>query len=240
MGTNGNRVSEGIRAWMMRLNDEPGWREWSRSRTGRVMYFDDPLEDVEDLPREYVFRPPLDKQHTVIIQYLGLQQSANVLRQCEYYFRRYPFRGLLVTRHEHLTNICEMYFSRIFELKERIKKYLNALATIPAPDCMDIGKFIKQFEKEFDQEIRARNSVHHHERFEDVTLARLFLTETIIKGAELNEYRRLSREWVHRVRRRSAKADQFLEAVAEVTLLRCDFLKTQGASEGKVYNGESS
>jgi hypothetical protein len=81
MGTNGNRVSEGIRAWMMRLNDEPGWREWSRSRTGRVMYFDDPLEDVEDLPREYVFRPPLDKQHTVIIQYLGAPTcfaSANI------------------------------------------------------------------------------------------------------------------------------------------------------------------
>jgi hypothetical protein len=192
MSTNGNRVSEGIRAWIMRLNDEPGWREWSRSRVGQVMYFDDPLEDVEDLddledledlPREYVFRPPLDKQHTVIVQYLGLQQTANVLRQCEYYFRRYPFRGLPVTRHEHLTNICEMYFSRIFELKERIKKYLNALATIPAPGRIDIGKFIKQFEKEFDQEIRARNSVHHHERFEDIALERLFLTEIISKAS---------------------------------------------------------
>jgi hypothetical protein len=225
MTTKRDALTNGIQAWMIRLNEEPGWKEWSVARTGHAMFFDDPL--IEDVPSEYVFRSPLDKEHAVVVQYLGIQQTANALRACEYYFRRYPFRGLPVTRHEHLTNICEMYFSRFYELRERVKKYMNAVAIVIAPTQMDIGGFIRQFDREFDSEIRARNTIHHHERFDDLGLSRLFLNETIIKQAERKDYRRLANHWATRVRNRSAKVDEVVEAVADATLQTCAFLTVE-------------
>jgi hypothetical protein len=223
MTTKRDALSDGIRAWMIRLNEEPGWKEWSIARTGHAMHFDDPR--VEDLPSGYVFRSPLDKEHAVVVQFLGIQQTTYALRACEYYFRRYPFRGLPVTRHEHLTNICEMYFSRFYELRERVKKYLNSVAVVIPPARIDIGVFLRQFDKEFDSEIRARNTVHHHERFDDLGLSRLFLNETIIKQAEQKEYRRLANQWAARVRKRSPKVDEVVEAVADATLQTCAFLR---------------
>jgi hypothetical protein len=35
---------------------------------------------------------------------------------------------------------------------------------------LEVGKFIKNFDRVFDRELRARHSIHHHKRFEDVAI----------------------------------------------------------------------
>jgi hypothetical protein len=215
------------------LAHEPGWKEWQRKRIIRTLDFDDPfLHQTQHIEREFVFSNTIEKQHAVVIQYLGLQQTLYSLKECEYYFRRFPFRGLPITRYDHVRNVCEMYFGRFYELKERIKKYFNAIKQINPDHGLDFGRFIKKFEREFDQELRARNSVNHHRRFEEIGIERIMLVESILQNRDsiawrrqhLRFYRKAVGEWVQRVRAHGSQLDEFLEAIAEATLSACTFL----------------
>jgi hypothetical protein len=228
-----------VRGWSASLSDYPGWREWNRSRMKHTLYFDDPLPlESEQEPEEFHFTGAIDREHAVVLQYVGLEECLNSLKECEYYFRRYPFRGTPVTRYSHLCNVCEMYFSRFFQFKGRMKNYFECLKTACPEYKIEPGNFIKLFDKEFDQEMRQRNKIHHHERFEDVALARILVTESLALNAEnegwrrehLRAYRKLVNEWVMRVRNRSAKLEEFLEAIAAVTLEVCPFLSKAEAS----------
>ena len=223
-----------IRGWMVSLDTNPEWKQWRRRKFARTLYFDDPFFSDDALDREFVFPVDVEKQHAIVIQFLGLQESINLLKECEFYFRRYPFRGLPVTRYSHITNICEMYLSRFYEFRERFKKYLNAIKAIAPEHTINIGQFIKEYDRIFDQELRARNAIHHHRRFDDIAIDRIFLTEVVSldnnKGLEQTHraaYRKATREWAQRVKKRGAMMDQFLEVVASVTLSNCDFLTQQ-------------
>ena len=133
-----------------------------------------------------------------------------------------------------------MYFGRFYEFKERLKKYFEAMKKVAPAHGLNIGAFIKRYEKVFADELRERNGIHHHSRFEDLALDRIFLTETIStmrKGdweqEHIAEYRKLANEWVQRVRSRGAKLEEFLEAVAEATLASCAFLSDSSVSSGQ-------
>lgn len=233
--TDRDRMSDAIRVWLGNLKNEPGWKEWRRKLVARTLYFDDPFPlEVQPVLEDFVFSDAIEKQHAVVTQYIGLQQTIYSLKECEYYFRRFPFRGLPVTRYGHLTNVCEMYFSKFYEFKERMKKYFKAVKAAAPNHGLDIGKLIKLFETEFDQELRARNGVHHDRRFEDIAIDRVFLTEVISlkdrdRGWKREEhmvaYRKVVGEWAQRVRVSGSKMDVFLEAIAKVTLQTCIFLK---------------
>lgn len=219
---------------MSNLENEPGWKEWRRKRIARTLYFDDPFQLEDQLTGDFFFSDAIEKQHAVVIQYLGLAQKIHSLKECEYYFRRYPFRGLPVSRQGHITNVCEMYFSRFYEFKDRMKRYFEAIKVIEPDHGLDIGKFIKHFEKIFYEELRTRNGVHHGGRYEDIDIDRIFLTEIMSlndnnKGWNHEHtvaYRKSVSKWVQRVRNRGAKMDTFLEAIARATLATCTFLKT--------------
>lgn len=223
-----------IRLWMVDLEGYPGWKEWNRQKVRTTLFNADfPSESVSEGADQFLFSEEVELQHGVVFQFLGLHSTLNSLRDCEYYFRRYPFHGLPVSHFDHLTNICEMYFGRFYEFRERLKNYLNALNAALPDSKIDIGKFIKQFDKAFDQELRARNSVHHHQRFADLAIDRVFLADTFSAQkpdagwlAERNAmYRAFTREWVERVRRRSSAVGDFLDATAHATLKFCDFLQ---------------
>jgi hypothetical protein len=220
-----------IRAWMIDLNDYPGWLEWKRKHVSHTLHFDDPfLPSSEPGEDEFKFSDEVGKQHTLILQYLGLKVTIDSLKECEFYFRRYPFRGLPVTHYSHITNVCEMYFGRFYEFKTRLKNYFEALKAMVPKHNLNIGKFIKAYEREFDQELRARNRVDHHGRFEDVAIDRIYLTWMASadhdgwKSEHRSGYRKAARQWAQRVRRRGQKMDEFLEAVAAATLTTCSFL----------------
>lgn len=230
---NNKLMLEAVYEWIRRLDSYPGWREWNRKKLDRVLFDDEWLSDEEREPLEdFNFPPEVDGQYAVVYQYLGLHQTIQVLRDCEYYFRRYPFRGLPVSHSDHLTNVCEMYFGRFYEFRERLKNYLNALDASVSNNKVDVGRYIKLFDKEFDQELRARNSVHHHQRFSDQAIDRIYLTHTLSrdpKGLGWREereraYRNVTSEWVARVRSRAAKVEEFLDATSAFALAHCSFL----------------
>jgi hypothetical protein len=241
--TQRDAVSHAIRRWMIDLEAYPGWKEWRRGKFGHTLYFDD-LSPSSSNAREaeFKFSDEIEREHELVIQYLGLQDTINSLKECEFYFRRYPFRGLPVSRHNHITNVCEMYFGRFYEFKERLKNYLGALGAVSPGHALDIGAFIKLFEKVFDQELRVRNRIHHRHRFEDIAIDRVFLTQALAAGEEdkgwrnehLAAYRKLTNEWVGRVRRRGKKMDEFLEAVAHASLESCPFLSDRQATAREV------
>jgi hypothetical protein len=226
------RMSNAIGTWLIKLDGLQGWKEYRRNRLRHTLDFDDPFFMPSEPPDDFVFPPDMEKQHAIVTQYLGLQQTIEALKECEFYFRRYPFRGLPVTRHAHITNVCEMYFGRFYEFKERLKKYFNTIKAVEPHHTLEIGKFVKLFEDVFDQELRARNNVHHHSRFEDIVIDKVFLTDIFSNAADkrgwkqehLAAYRKAANEWSKRVRARGAKMDEFLEATAGATLTVCGFL----------------
>jgi hypothetical protein len=125
-----------------------------------------------------------------------------------------------------------MYFSRFYEFRERLKEYFKAIKAIAPHHTIEVGKFIKLFDKVFDQELRARNKVHHHERFSDIAIDKVMLTDIFSvderkrawKLEHLAAYRKVANEWSNRVRVRGAKMEEFLEATASATLTVCNFL----------------
>lgn len=198
------------------------------------MNFDDLYPDParNEIEKEFSFPESIEKQHAVIMGFLALADSVGSLKECEYYSRRYPFKGLPVARYRHIVNVCEMYFGRFYEIRERVRNVLNAVNVLVAPHKLDVGKFLKTFDKAFDQEIRARHGIHHRERFDDVAINRIFLAETLASSdaensslfrANLGEYRRLASEWAKRVHERGKLMDKFLEVVAEAVVQNCDF-----------------
>jgi hypothetical protein len=38
-----HRMWNAITAWMIKLDDYPGWKDWRLKRVGRTLYFDDEL-----------------------------------------------------------------------------------------------------------------------------------------------------------------------------------------------------
>ncbi len=133
-----------------------------------------------------------------------------------------------MSRHSHFSNACEMFFNRFYELRERIKGYFKCMKEVHQLDPTAVGQFIKIFDREFDRELRTRHGVHHGARFADVAIDRLMIVGLsagkFSEKEEAAHYRKLSREWAERVRRRGAKADEFLESLAKFTLAWCKFL----------------
>ncbi|WKL57842.1 hypothetical protein Q1W73_02345 [Asticcacaulis sp. ZE23SCel15] len=227
------RMENAIHNWMKNLDNYPGWEDWKREQFGRTIWYNSPTQKSSIVPDEFEFSPEMESQHSLCYLFLALQEAVISLREVEYYFRRYPFKNLPVTRYSHLTNVCEMYFNRFYEFKSRLKKYFNALKAVAPDHGLDIGKFIKQYDAVFDQELRERNSINHHRRFDDLAIDHLAVTHMMgIERADLGwdkehlfSYRKITKQWVERVRARSLVLDKFVEAIAEATLKTCDFLE---------------
>lgn len=229
-----SRMSNAIGLWLKSLDSEPGWNDWRRTRIAYTLTWDYPYSPKpEPSKQKFVFSEELERQHSLVERYLSLQQAVILLKDCEYYFRRYPFKGLPVSRHDHILNICEMYFNRFYEFRERMKKFFAALKLASPNHGLDIGGFIKLYDKIFDQELRSRNGVHHDSRFEYVGMERLFLFTMAShkddgwKRDHIVEYRKLANVWAKRVRKRSITLETFLEAIAKATLTSCSFLEPE-------------
>lgn len=226
------RISHAVREWMHKLNEYPGWEEWKRLHIGYTLNFDDNLMSTKKFSQEFKFSLEIEREHAVVALYLELLSTANALRDVEWYFRRYPFSRAPVSRESHLRYCCEMYFGRFYQFKERLKKLSKALKDAVPDHGLAFGQFIRAFEKEFEEEIKARNGVHHHEAFDEVAISRIALFELAGGFDGRNprshpvhaHYRRTANEWALRVKRRSKTLDQYVEALAEALLKSCPFL----------------
>ncbi|WP_370213103.1 hypothetical protein [Roseovarius sp.] len=217
---------------MHKLQEYPGWREWKRSHIGYTLNFDDELLPPEKHAKEFKFSPEMEVEHAVVTSYMELLITANALRDVEWYFRRHPFSRAPITRESHLKYCCEMYFSRFYQFRERLKVLSTAVKSAVPNHGLDFGKLIKKFDKEFDQEIRARHGVHHYEAFDDVAISRIALLELTDPSGDResrqrayqSHYRKTANEWASRTKRRSMDLDMFVEAVADALLKTCPFL----------------
>jgi hypothetical protein len=138
----------------------------------------------------------------------------------------------LVSRDEHLQNVCEFYFSIFYMMRCRIKTTLNNLKLACPNGKLKIGKFLLAFDKQFDYEIRARNRVHHHQAFENVEINRISITGILSeehvggnfwRGQHMFAYRKFSREWGLRARRQASEMQCFVEVIAVVLLTEAGF-----------------
>ncbi|MDE0537680.1 MAG: hypothetical protein OXH94_03025 [Rhodospirillales bacterium] len=224
------QMTNAVRAFVRRLADYPGWSEFQTKKFGYVLQeFRDDLYSDDEIFNEFKFSADIEKQRRVILLYLHLQGAAQDLRDVEFYFRRYPFRDLPVSHDDHFRYTCEMFFSRVYAFRERLKKYLTALNENLDDKTFDIGDFIKLFDKEFKQELKERNSIHHHKSFYSIDTDQVYLTGLMPseKGWDREQrriYRRVTKEWVARVRQRSDQIEAFLTAVAYASVTHCKFL----------------
>lgn len=229
-------MTSAIAAFIKMLDDYPGWREWNREKFGHTLHFDDDFLRPEKRATEFKFEHRIEAQHTVIMRYISLLHTPAELSDLKHYFRRFPFGATSITRYAHLSNCCELYFSRFFQYKERLKELFDAVDTAAHGHNLAVGKFIKAFDREFNAEIRERHSIHHRQRFEDLDISRLLLIEQILqcdtsmadKGwvhEQRRAYRKAANAWATRCVTQSERLDTITEAVAEALLKVCDFLK---------------
>lgn len=233
-----NRLMNAMLPWMDGIRAYPGFSDWKRRSIAHIIDYGERygIDAAPEHDRQFVFPSDLERQHNAITAFLSLSISHSAMSSTQYYFRRYPFHDLPVGREEHLRYTCEMFFSRVYEFSERMKRCLNLLNET-LPNKLDVGKIVKEFAREFQQELRARNQIHHHDRFDEIQLNKVGLLDSMAGFDERNGrdrgwrretqrvYRAASREWAERAKRRSARAGIFLEAVAQAYLDYADFLK---------------
>lgn len=227
-----DKAFEALTVWSRALADYPGFTEWKRESIAIVMSHGDPLPDQSE--SDFSFPEQMAAQHEAITAFLHLHTTWQAIADTEFYFRRYPFRGLPVGMDTHLRYICEMYFSRIYEFSERLKKSLNAINDVVATG-INVGGLVKHFTKEFREEIKARNQIHHHSRFEERTIDRIALEGLMAEADPPNRdrgwrteqrltYRKASQAWANRAKRRSEVVKQYVDAVGELMVRECTFL----------------
>lgn len=173
------------------------------------------------------------RQIHVLKGYVNLAVMRFTIRNCEYYFRRYPFSGLPLTRADHLRNMSEMFFDRVVQFRDRLKATLNAIKASAAPEDIPVSKMLKSFDRMFDPIIRLRNQVHHRDRYDDHLIEQLnlisILSHSEIFAASLPDeemlFRRAAKVWSKRVQEHAAAIDVWCDTVAGLILDHCAFAK---------------
>jgi len=227
-----------ITQWIQTHTSSPEFREF---KTKQIAYtltdeWERHLGIQLELPAEFTFAPEIENQHALIMAFFYLRQAQSMLTQCEYYFRRFPFRDLPVSRDDHARNICEFYFSCFYIIRSRFKEVLNKLKAACPDSKIDIGRTLGTFDKTFDQELRARNSIHHRSPFDDVSLDRILLSRIFAESENgrrrgweqehRSAYREFSKVWSRRARERARVMESVVDILATAILSEASFLQT--------------
>lgn len=232
---NVSRLMDRISNWINTIS-APEFKAYKRKQIGYVLAdeFEHELGLIEPVG-DFVFQKDVGAQHNLVMSFLYLNDSGRVLTQCQYYFRRYPFRNLPVTRDDHARNMCEFYFSNIYVARERLKKVLNIIAKMYKNHGLDIRGTLKNFDSTFKQELDVRHQATHDEPFGDLNIDRLMLTRLMSTSPPLKDkgwhkehlyhYRRFSAEWSKRAKRRSDIVQRLVDSVAQAVLERATFLR---------------
>lgn len=166
------------------------------------------------------------RQHELFSGCLALFSITDEVRSVEYYFRRYRFTGLPVTRSDHLRSCCEMYFDRLVQFRDRMKTTLSAARRVNPDYDFKIGRIIKAYDRIFDWEIRQRNRVHHKERYDDQYIDQLGLIQILEVGMPVIKevfssrgiHRKAVNLWVRKVRDGAEALNRFLEELSGLIL----------------------
>jgi hypothetical protein len=221
-----------ISGWIKRYVEIPGFNEWkNRSITATILNgFESTNCSIDTFPHSEAVL----SEHAVIPAYLNLVTALQDIAEMEYYFRRYPFNGLPVSKSNHLRHTCEAFFSKLYIFEERMALALNEIDRVITPKKIDVGSVRKAFQKTFKKELRERHNIHHHFRYRDIEVDQISMIDTLSIAPSVDAvamgrlerfaYRRTTRDWVLRVKSRTKAASDFVDAVGRVMLTHCDFL----------------
>jgi len=197
--------------WSDRLQALPGWKDWNRAKLAYTLSYGDGDVARPSPPRMFHLPAQFEAEHATMMAWLHLNATVRGMRACSSYLRRVPDKSLGITTEDHLRYMVELYFSRIYEFSERLKKMMNAMSDSIAPASFDTGAIIKDYKRAFKREIAQRNSTHHDEHFDDVSLDQLGLVNLISqtengrrKGWQTEQrwlWRKASKEWRDRIDR---------------------------------------
>ncbi|MDE0000538.1 MAG: hypothetical protein OXQ89_22575 [Rhodospirillaceae bacterium] len=227
-----NRMSIANRQWTKELFERnPSWRKYTREKLSNILLENNrnDFDETGTLPQE------IEHQRVLMLGYITLNVMIEEVQECEYYLRRFPFQDLPVDRSSHVTNICEMYFSKCYQFKERLKQYLNTLK-VQVPG-LEVGPVIKQYRRIFERELKVRNAIHHEERFSDLTIEKLFLKEKILadQAVRYDEYRRVTSFWIREIQATVLRLNQIVEAVAKATIENVSFLSKFNVPPNEIH-----
>ncbi len=181
--------------------------------------WDEPLPPPPD-------RSDLERKRGMLAStYFGLQTALRNVEQVEFYFRRYPFHDLPVSKGEHLANCCEMLFDRINQYRDRAKSLTKSIQKVSGERDPRFGRSIRLINDIFRWELRQRNFVHHHGRFEYDVINQLNMVELLRYSNDLQMlpdrtrvYRVETRKWVKRTRQTRSTLEQITELLSGFVL----------------------
>lgn len=217
-------------AWLKALLEYPGFRDWKMENLRHRMTYvilpqvkPDPLGDFE-------FDATTLREHELVAGYVALLSAAADCRATQYYFRRYPFRGLTVTREHHLRTCCELYFSRVYQFSKRLESLIKRVERRTRSKDIRSNAMMKQFREKLDSELKIRHQIHHESAYSDFEIDSLG-TSDLLKDVEQGlfvmstaNYHRISRRWQTRVKQTSDNLDVWTGYMAILMLAKCRFL----------------
>jgi len=146
-------VFDDVIRWIEQLTAYPGFMEWKRESIAETLRHGVGLVPGGQPLPSFGFPDEIVEQHRFITSFLSLQSTWQAMVHTEYYFRRFPFKDLPISRHDHLRYTCENFFGRIYEFQERLRVCLNALLAV-SDSKIDVGRIIKNCKKEFQNELK--------------------------------------------------------------------------------------
>ena len=226
-----------VSGWLTRLLDYPGFREWKNEVVRRHMAFTlIPQAWVEPF-ENFRFDADTLRQHEIVAGYVRLTKAAIDCRSAQHYFRRYPFRGLPIGRDEHLRTCAELYYSRVYQFRERLFRLLTWIERRTTPKGLNVKALKVTFDEQLREELDERHRIHHEEAYSDFELDALGQTDllaTIDDGwPRMSDagYHRIARQWRKRVVASADKLDFWVGVAAVLILVRCRFLPRPGEAD---------
>lgn len=235
---NQTKLMAALSRYMKPYLDDPTHRE--RAGKSMLQSLTRHLEGEREVLPDIQFNTAQQLENEVVRCYIALASMQHSFGQCEYYFRRYPFNGLPVNHGDHLRNICEMYFDRIEQFRDRLKHLVNALKSHAEDDDSRYGEIIRNYKKFFKWECAQRNRTHHHNRFAYDAIDQLGLIDLLQIGERLRPtemgkmlpqgssiYRQEARKWANRVKEQTKALNTVVEFAAGLVLEKCSFLNAE-------------
>ena len=233
-----DKLMSAISSWLGQLDSIPGWKEWKKASQADAFFYDHSTYETNTERNEFNFPEAISAKHDLIGHYLSLHSAWESLCSTEQYVRNYPFSKTgIVSKHEHLRYMVEVFFFRIYEFEEKLEKTLRYTNKIQdTRKNINFKAVIAEYRKEFSVELKHRHDITHHNKtgyFTDIRLDNLYFISTVrralpdnpeFKQRELSAYRRASRELSGIIKHKQKRVRIYLDITAHIILDSCSFL----------------
>lgn len=220
-----------LTVWLESLMQVDGFADWKNkdiiTTITRGLGEDGDNDDGEDFPMP----DHIVSEHKIVSGYIDLERACLDIRQCEYYFRRFPFHGLPVSHDDHLRNCCELYLNKVGQFRFRLEKQLKTLKRLKR-GAVPSEEIVNAFRRQFASLLSERNAIHHEKTYDDLELKSVSLGNLLSignNGSPFVEFRKIAyrrnvKAWVKRIQEAHDAIEVYVGITAAVMIERCHFL----------------